>query len=180
MFNQFLFLALSSPTVKMGTMEGQLDVVEEEEEEGESVTSNYWTSLRSMSFLVPFTKSFSHTYSWLLCIFSHPIFASGVAAATAVVVVEALVALVEGRRRGKPWRRWSTLIRTKNIKTWNTMVPVDMDGQICHFCSQGFVPRQILMVLNMGNPLENPATNTMGNHEYCWSCKQSRSWSNGN
>ena len=41
MFNQFLFLALSSPTVKMGTMEGQLDVVEEEEEEGESVTSNY-------------------------------------------------------------------------------------------------------------------------------------------
>ena len=104
----------------MGTMEGQLDVVEEEEEEeGESVTSNYWTSLRSMSFLVPFTKSFSHTYSWLLCIFSHPIFASGVAAATAVVVVEALVALVEGRRRGKPWRRWLTLIRMKKIQTWN-------------------------------------------------------------
>ena len=22
----------------------------------------------------------------------------------------------------------------------NTMVPVDVDGQICHFCSQGFVP----------------------------------------
>ena len=46
------------------------------------------------------------------------------------------------------------------------MVPVDVDGQICHFCSQGFVPWQILVVLNMGNPIENPATNTMGASEY--------------
>ena len=58
----------------------------------------------------------------------------------------------------------------------NTMVPIDVDGQICHFCSQGFVPWQILVVLNMGNPLENPATNTMGASEYCWSCKQKWEW----
>ena len=27
----------------------------------------------------------------------------------------------------------------------NTMVPVDVDGQICHFCSQVFVREQILV-----------------------------------
>jgi len=52
--------ATVSPTVKMGTMEEQLDVEEEVE---------------------------------------------GAVAATAVVVAEALVGLVGGRRRGKPWRR---------------------------------------------------------------------------
>ena len=56
------------------------------------------------------------------------------------------------------------------------MVSIDVDGQICHFCSQWFVPWQILVVLNMGNPLENPATNTMGASAYCWSCKQKWAW----
>ena len=30
----------------------------------------------------------------------------------------------------------------------NTMVPVDVDGQICHFCSQGFVPWWQILVNN--------------------------------
>ena len=44
----------------------------------------------------------------------------------------------------------------------NTMVFIDVDGQICHFCSQGFVLWQILSVLKRRNPFENPTINTIG------------------
>ena len=33
-----------------------------------------------------------------------------------------------------------TLFTTSTKHLQNTMVPVDVDGQICQFCSQGFVP----------------------------------------
>ena len=44
----------------------------------------------------------------------------------------------------------------------NTMVFIDVDGEICHFCSQGFVLLQILLVLKRRNPFENPTINTIG------------------
>ena len=34
------------------------------------------------------------------------------------------------------------------------MVPVDVNGQICHFCSQGFVTEQILV--NKSNKSDHP------------------------
>ena len=62
----------------------------------------------------------------------------------------------------------------------NTMVPIDVDGQICHFCSQGFVPWQILVVFKRRNPIENTTVNTMRTMVFCWSCKQSSGWSYAN
>ena len=86
--------------------------------------------------------------------------------------------LLRDRMRTKNFRFYLALLQLQLCLQLqqNTMVPIDVDGQICHFCSQGFVPWQILVVLNMGNPLENPATNTMGASEYCWSCKQKWAW----
>ena len=62
----------------------------------------------------------------------------------------------------------------------NTMIPIDVDGQICHFCSQGFVPWQILVVFKRRNPIENITVNTIRTMVSCWSCKQSSGWSYAN
>ena len=67
--------------------------------------------------------------------------------------------------------RWLQLL----LFITSALVTIDVDGQICHFYSQGFVLSQILSVLKRRNPLENHASNTMGTNAFCWSYKQSRS-----
>ena len=59
--------------------------------------------------------------------------------------------------------RWLQLL----LFITSALVTIDVDGQICHFYSQGFVLSQILSVLKRRNPLENHASNTMGTNAFC-------------
>ena len=52
--------------------------------------------------------------------------------------------LLRDRKRTKNFRFYLALLQLQLCLQLqqNTMVPVDVDGQICHFCSQGFVREQ--------------------------------------